>query len=151
MFNKVAKRDIEKTYGHNRMIVFRNKSLRILAGFMIHPKIRLNMYRKMGMNIGDNVFIGLDCYLEDQVPELLTIEDEAIIAFRVTIVAHDDSDHSASPVLIRRGAYIGTGAIILQGVTVGENSIVGAGSVVNKDVPPNTLVVGVPANFKKKV
>ena len=150
MFKKISKKYVEEKYRHTKIKVFKNKLLGIIARFMIHPKIRLSFYRKMGMKIGENVFIGLDCYLDDQIPELLTIEDDVIIAFRVIITTHDDSDFTAAPVLIKKGAYIGTGAIILQGVTIGENSIVGAGSVVTRDIAPNSIAVGVPAKTIKK-
>ncbi len=54
-------------------------------------------------------------------------------------------------VTIERGCYIGAGATILPGVTVGENAIVGAGAVVVRDVPPNTVVTGVPAKHRRMV
>jgi hypothetical protein len=55
------------------------------------------------------------------------------------------------PVVIRRKAWIGAGAIILPGVTVGENAIVAAGAVVTKDVPDNTIVAGVPAKTLRRI
>lgn len=54
-------------------------------------------------------------------------------------------------VIIKRNAYIGVGAIILPGVTIGEHAIVAAGSVVTKDVPPHTVVAGVPVRVIKTV
>ena len=57
----------------------------------------------------------------------------------------------ASPILIRRNAWIGGGAIILPGVNIGENAIVGAGSVGTKDVPGNAIVVGNPARFVRNI
>lgn len=56
-----------------------------------------------------------------------------------------------NPININRNVWIGTNAIILPGVTICENSVIGAGSVVNKDVPPNTVVGGVPAKILKKI
>jgi acetyltransferase-like isoleucine patch superfamily enzyme len=74
---------------------------------------------------------------------------------RTTILTHQDLGQSPlkkriyptqqSPVLIKKGAYIGAGAILLQGVSIGKLSVVGAGAVVTKDVPDFSLVVGVPA------
>ena len=55
------------------------------------------------------------------------------------------------PILIKQNAWIGAGATILPGVTVGENSVVAAGAVVSKDVPDHTVVGGIPAKFLKKV
>ena len=54
-------------------------------------------------------------------------------------------------ILIKKNAWIGAGAIILHGVTVGENSVVAAGSVVTKDVPDNTVVAGIPAKIIKNI
>lgn len=56
-----------------------------------------------------------------------------------------------SPIVIESNVWIGAGATILPGVTIGENSVVAAGAVVTKDVPPNTIVGGVPAKFIKNV
>ncbi len=62
-----------------------------------------------------------------------------------------EADWKVVPTLIKRGASIGTNTTILCGVTVGEKAVVGAGSVVTKDVPPNTIVAGVPARVLRKV
>jgi acetyltransferase-like isoleucine patch superfamily enzyme len=55
------------------------------------------------------------------------------------------------PTLVKRGASIGTSSTILCGVTIGENAIIGAGSVVTKDIPPNVIAYGVPAKIQKKI
>jgi len=60
-----------------------------------------------------------------------------------------EADWAVVPTLVKRGASIGTGSVILCGVTIGENAIVGAGSVVTRDVPANTVVAGVPAKPKR--
>ncbi|MEK7533665.1 MAG: hypothetical protein AAB542_04485, partial [Patescibacteria group bacterium] len=56
-----------------------------------------------------------------------------------------------SPVIFKRGVYVGTGAIILPGVTIGQYSVVGAGAVVTRSVPPRVTVAGVPARIIKKL
>ena len=101
----------------------------------------------MGISIGENVFIGTETFLDDEVPNLITIEKNVVIAFRVTIVAHDDTNGKVAPVLVKEGAYIGAGAIITMGTEIGKNAIVGAGAVVTKNVPENSTVVGVPAKI----
>lgn len=82
----------------------------------------------------------------------ITLEDDVLIAPRVSIltVNHPEDPELRrglilKPVVIKKGAWIGAGATVLPGVTVGENAIVAAGAVVGKDVPPNTIVGGVPA------
>lgn len=86
----------------------------------------------------------------------ITIEDNVQVAAYVKLISnnHDPYDRmilTCRPVVLRRNCWIGAGAVILPGVTVGENSIVGAGSVVTKDVPDNTVVAGNPAKFVKQL
>lgn len=94
--------------------------------------------------IGNNVRIGAFCFI----PEGVTIEDDTFIAPRVSF-SNDKRPPSRKEcwgkILIKKGAVIGMGAIILPGVTVGERAIVGAGSVVTKDVPAGEQWYGVPA------
>lgn len=87
-------------------------------------------------------------------PELVEIEDDVYIAGGAAIIAHMTPtpylrryipEVAFGGVHIRRGAYIGVHSIILPGVTIGEGAIVGAGSVVTKDVPPLAVVAGNPA------
>lgn len=84
----------------------------------------------------------------------ITIEDNVQVAAYVKLISnnHDPYDRmilTCRPVVLKRNCWIGAGTVILPGVTVGENSIVGAGSVVTKDVPDNTVVAGNPAKFIK--
>ena len=125
------------------------KTLNKIARRTLFPQVRKLAYRMMGMHIGKDVFIGPDCYLDDTFPELIHIEDGAIISIRVSIAVHGQTRTSSqvSPVIIRKNAFIGTGAIILPGATVGEGAIVGSGAVVTNDVPARVTVVGVPAKL----
>ena len=142
--------------------IFVQKQLHLLARSCIHGGLRLRLYRLMGVTIGRHVFIGLDSYLDDQFPELIRIEDDVTVSFRVTVVVHDDArrmdgtrpgagDGTVAPVILWRGCYLGAGCLILPGVTVGEEAIVAAGAVVTRDVPPRTVVGGVPARVMKNV
>lgn len=100
--------------------------------------------------IGKNVFINHDCSFLDLGG--ITIEDHVQIGPKVSLITEN---HPLDPsirksldlksILIKRNAWIGAGAIILPGITIGENSVIAAGAVVNKDVPDNTVVGGVPA------
>ena len=86
----------------------------------------------------------------------ITIEDNAQVAANVQLISnnHDLYDRmvlTCKPVLLKRGCWIGAGSTILPGVTVGENAVVGAGSVVTKDVEDNTVVAGNPARFIKRI
>ncbi|MFL5788676.1 MAG: sugar O-acetyltransferase [Flavisolibacter sp.] len=116
------------------------------------------LYINYGKNtkIGKNVFINFDCVFLDLGG--ITIDDNVLIAPKVSLLSEG---HSLSPferqslipgqIHIRKNAWIGAGANILPGVTVGENSVVAAGAVVSKDVPANTIVGGVPAKIIKTI
>lgn len=127
--------------------------LHFLAMYAPHNKLRIPFYKLRGIKIGKDVFIGPGVFIEEARPELVDIEDGVNIAPRVTIVTHDSSFHvidsklpiKRGKVVIKKGAFIGAGSIILPGVTIGEKAIVAAGSVVTKDVPPYTIVAGIPA------
>ena len=147
---KLSRREYERRRGGTFFRLLAQKLFNLLARNSISPGLRIFLYRRMGIKIGRHTQIGLDCFLDDQFPELITIEDEVVIAFRVIIVAHDEStgfinDGTVSEVLIKRGSYLGAGAIILPGVTIGENSIVAAGAVVTRSLPPGSIAAGVPA------
>lgn len=88
----------------------------------------------------------------------ITIEDDVQIGPKVSLITEnhpiDPSQRKfldLKPIVIKKNAWIGAGAIILPGVTIGENSVVAAGAVVNNDVPENTIVGGVPAKHLKPV
>lgn len=106
--------------------------------------------------VGKEVFINFDCTFLDQGG--ITLEDGVFIGpgTKILTEAHPEQPEirhmlQTEPVVIRRKAWIGAGAIILPGVTVGENAIIAAGAVVTKDVPDNTVVAGVPAKILRKI
>src|SRR5262252_156379 len=93
-----------------------------------------------GVTIEDNVFIGHGVtFINDSYPRATTAEGEL----------QTESDWKVERTVVKKGASIGSGATILSKVTIGENAIVGAGSVVTKDVPANTIVAGNPARLKR--
>ena len=106
--------------------------------------------------IGKNVFINFDCVFLDLGG--ITIEDNVLIAPKVSLLSEGhpvspDERHSLVPghIRIRKNAWIGAGATILPGVTIGENAVMAAGAVVSKDVPANTVVGGIPAKHIKNI
>lgn len=106
--------------------------------------------------IGKNVFINFDCVFLDLGG--ITIEDNVLIAPKVSLLTEGhptsiEDRHSLipKPIHIKKNAWIGANATILQGVTIGENAIVAAGSVVSKDVPDNTIVGEIPAKIIKTI
>lgn len=116
------------------------------------------LYINYGKNtkIGKNVFINFDCVFLDLGG--IIIEDNVLIGPKVCLLSEG---HPLSPnerqslvpghIHIRKNAWIGAGATILPGVTIGENAVIAAGAVVSKDVPANTVVGGVPAKEIKTI
>jgi len=108
------------------------------------------------ISIGKDVFINHACSFLDMGG--ITIEDQVLIGPKVNLVTEnhplDPEDRRAlitKPIVVKRNAWIGAGATILPGVTIGENSVVAAGAVVSKDVPDNVIVGGIPAKFIKSI
>src|SRR3990172_8840662 len=106
--------------------------------------------------------VGADCKISSHtfICEGVTIEDQAFIGHQVVFIndrypraanasgqLQTEEDWSVQPTLVKRGASIGSGSVILCNVTIGENAIVGAGSVVTKNVPANAIVAGSPARI----
>src|SRR6202047_2922849 len=95
-----------------------------------------------GVHIDDNVFVGHNVsFINDKYPR----------SANATGHLQTEADWKVVPTRVKRGASIGTSATILCGITIGENAIVGAGSVVTRDVPDNAVVAGNPARIIKKV
>ena len=106
-----------------------------------HCKISSHTFICEGVTIEDNVFIGHGvAFINDTYPRATT--DGTL---------QTEADWKVEPTLVRKGASIGSGSTILGNITIGENAIVGAGSVVTKDVPPNTIVAGNPALVLRKI
>ncbi len=121
-------------------------------GSMVMPPLKGVCFDRVV--IGDNVMIMPDCLMMSRGG--ITIEDNAMIAANVQLISNNHDLHDrqlliCKPVRVCRNAWIGAGATILPGVTVGENAVVAAGAVVTKDVAPNTIVGGNPAKFIKNV
>lgn len=132
----------------------------------------VNLY---GCEIGDDVKIGTfveiqkgakignRCKISSHtfICEGVTLEDEVFVGHNVTFTndcfpkaaadgkLQTEADWSCIPTLVKRGASIGSGAVLLCGIIVGENALIGAGSVVTRDVPPDTVVAGNPARVFK--
>ena len=120
--------------------------------------IQLPFYINIGQftSIGKNVYINHACSFLDM--GTITIEDDVLIGPKVNVLSelhpvNPTERHSlmAKPVVIKRNAWIGAGATIMPGVTVGENAVVAAGAVVNKNVADNTVVGGIPAKVIKNI
>ena len=114
-------------------------------------------YTDCGKNImvGKNVFINSGCCFQDQGG--IIIGDGTLIGHQTVLATlnHDLNPErrgsmNAAPIIIGKNVWIGAHATVLAGVTIGDNAVVAAGAVVNKDVPADTVVAGVPAKIIKK-
>ncbi len=115
------------------------------------------------VEIQKNAFIGANCKISSHtfICEGVTIEDGVFVGHGVMFTndkyprsvnldgsLQTEEDWKVVPTLVKKGASIGTGAIIICGITIGENAMIGAGAVVTKDVPDGAVVMGVPARMK---
>ena len=141
---------------------------------ILHPEL-VNLY---GCTIGDetsvgafveiqkNAVVGRRCKISSHsfICEGVTIEDSVFIGHGVIFIndlfpraiaasgeLQTEADWECIPTLVKSGASIGSGAVILCGVTIGFDSIIGAGAIVTKDVPEGTVVAGVPARLQKRI
>ena len=131
-----------------------------LSGEVLDPssyiQIPLFINHAEFVTVGKNVYVNHACSMLTL--GTITIEDNVLIGPKVNLLSEghpiDPGNRRAmivKPVVIKRNAWIGAAATILPGVTVGENSIVAARAVVNKDVPDNTVVGGIPAKVIKDI
>jgi UDP-2-acetamido-3-amino-2,3-dideoxy-glucuronate N-acetyltransferase len=140
---------------------------------VFHPSL-VNLYgcsigaeTKIGafVEIQKNSSIGARCKISSHtfVCEGVTIEDEVFVGHGVMFIndrypratteggLQTEADWTVVPTVIKRGASIGSGAVIMCGITIGERALIGAGAVVTRDVPAGALVAGVPARLIRNV
>jgi maltose O-acetyltransferase len=134
----------------------RKKVFKRWARNAFFPGWRLQLLRWTGVSIGDSVYIADDLIIVEELSgdDRITIGDRVSIAPRVTLVTSSHPNNSLirgfaplarGPVTIEPDAWIGSGAIVLPGVTIGRGAVVGAQSVVASDVLPLHVVAGQPA------
>lgn len=117
----------------------------------LHGYPNRDMLVKRGLTLGENVFLGDGVYLDPGHCWLVSIGNDTTIAKDASILVHDGSSRKhvgysrLGRVSIGSRVFIGTYAVILPGVSVGDEAVVGAGSIVSADVPPRTVVAGNPA------
>ena len=141
----------------------RKRIFKAIAKMAVGYKLRIWLLRKCNYFVGDDVFIGEDLIVIDDLDDWTTnlvIEDRVAISPRVTLVLYAIPNWSKiadlvgakkGKIIIGRDAWIGTGSVILPGIRIGEGAIVGANSLVIKDIPSYTVVGGVPAKKIKAI
>ncbi len=144
--------------------------MKLLWGVLLDPlyslleRVRLLRYRirirdlvSRGLVIGNNVTISPTAYIDRSYPYLIHIGDNSSLANDVRILSHDATPFKFTggytrlgKVEIKENCFLGEKTVVLPGVTIGPNVLVAAGSVVNRDIPPNSCVAGVPARVYAK-
>jgi maltose O-acetyltransferase len=125
-------------------------------------KIRIGLLKGAGYTIGKDVYIGEDLIIIDELDEKgnLFVGNRVAIAARVILVISSRPNFSRiasfvptahGPITIKDDAWLGTGAIVMPNTTIGQGSVIGAAALVLEDVPPFTIVAGVPAKPIRKV
>lgn len=144
-----------------------NRICLAIARHLFPAQVRNLFYRMAGVKIGEGSKIGATVDIDQSAPELITIGKNVWVTRGVMLLCHQrdlseyevgkavmDYELKYAPIVIKDGAHLGIGCIIMPGVTIGEGAIIGAGSVVTKDIPPYCVAVGAPAkvikNFNKK-
>lgn len=138
----------------------------VLHGFVNLYGCRIGDETRVGtfVEIQKNVVVGARCKIQSHsfLCEGVTIEDEVFVGHGVLFINDPDprattngalqteADWRVAPTLVRRGASLGSGAVILGGVEIGEGALVGAGAVVTRDVPAGSVVAGVPARVLRQ-
>ena len=152
---------IEQNIYKSRMKQLYHAALMKIAKIIFSYKIRVKIYKHLGMIIGNGTYIGPGLEVIDEtLTDLIMIGNRVTIAPHVTLVVSSGPNNSKlkyvyprkfGKIIIQDDVWIGTGVIILPGVTIGKMSIIGAGAVVTEDIPPFSVAVGVPAKVIKKI
>ena len=141
--------DLGKKHANRLM---RKAGIQSQGGVIIRPPF---YFERGNLDLGQQVFINSGCVFLDQA--LISIGEKTMLGPQVRLCSttHDvDPEYRKThtvhaPITIGKNAWLGAGVVVLPGVTIGDNSVIAANSVVTQDVPPNALYAGAPARFKK--
>lgn len=144
-------------------VKIRKKALKFFAKMVPGSNFRIFLLRRCNYHIGKDTYIGEDLIVIDELGDpstKLTIGERVAISPRVTLVLHSAPNESRirkyireqkGTIVIHDDAWIGTGAVIMPNIEVGEGSVVGSNAVVTRNVPDYTVVAGIPAKIIKTV
>lgn len=151
-----------KTYRDTFLLKF------VMESWLLSPllprRIRPWILRRIGCKVGKDVYIGPNVFIDAGHADMITIEDHAHLTCNTILLCHKrdlseyyvgcdyaDFPYRKGEIRLCKGCSTGTGSIIMPGVTIGEGSIVGAGSLVTKDIPAWTIATGRPAKVVKYI
>lgn len=138
------------------------RMLKLLVKQMPMYRLRAAMLRLCGYAVGKDVYVGEDLIIIDEPSDwgMVSIGDRVAVSPRVTLVVSSRPNFSRmaayvpvkhGPITIENDVWLGTGVVVLPGIKIGEGAVVGANSVVTKDVRPYTIVGGSPARLIREV
>ncbi|MCL4424812.1 MAG: acyltransferase [Firmicutes bacterium] len=124
----------------------RNFLVIYLCRFIPWPSLKSTLLRLLGMKVGSNVSFAVMTMVDIFFPELISVGDNSVIGYNTTILAHEFlvREWRKGPVVIGRDVLIGANSTVLPGVTIGDGAVIGAMSLVNRDVAAGAVVGGVP-------
>lgn len=160
LWNVIKK--VYKTYRNGFLLKF------FMNSWLLAPisprKLRPWVVKKIGAKVGKNVFIGANVWIDSGHADMIILEDHVHIAGECTILCHqrnlsdyhvgDDYaklGYNIAKVHLQKGCLLGQRTMVMPGVTIGEGAIVGAYSLVTKDIPAWTIAVGRPAKVVRKI
>lgn len=140
----------------------KNRLCAILARHLFPAQLRMPFYRAMGIKVGKGSKIASSVDIDMSAPELITIGHNVWVTRGVMLLCHQrdlsyyrtdipvmDCPLKYAPIVIKDGAHLGIGSIVMPGVTIGKGAVIGAGAVVVNDIPDYSVAVGVPAKVIK--
>ena len=132
---------------YNPLRVAVNYAVIVICRHSPSLKLKRWLLRRIGVTVGPGAAFALESTPDVFFPHLVTVEAHAIVGYDATILCHEflQDEVRTGEVVVREGAMIGAGAIVLPGVEIGEDAQVAANSLVASDVPPGETVAGVPA------
>ena len=151
LVGRIDKKSLKLILNRNGAVIGQNCDIE--TGLVFH-----NCNDYSNLIIGNNCHIGKNCFFD--LKDRIIIKENVVISMQNTFITHIDLSKSKlsglfpkkhKSITINNNAYLGTGAIILAGVELGENCFVAAGSIVNKNIEPNVMVGGVPAHKIKSL
>jgi len=167
---KINEKELLDYYHYSGSVGKLKLRIKILHSWLLHksayssinPNWIIRMQRARGVKIGKNCHFSPYVLIDLLYPQLVTIEDNVTIGSNTMIFAHANPTtnmylkihgypRTVKPVIIKNGAIINPGSIIMAGVTIGENTMVAAGSVVSQDIPEYCVVAGNPARVIKRI
>ena len=167
---KTNEKELMKYYGFSGILGRLKLRLKFVKSWIYHslaysaplPSWTITFQRIRGVKIGNNCHISPYVLIDLLHPELIKIENNVTISSNSMIFAHVNPSaneflkkhgypRTIKPVIVKNGAVISVGCILIAGITIGENSIIGAGSVVTQNIPDYCVAVGNPARVVKRI